>query len=163
MPCGNPQLLKLTNQNKPRGNNPCTNKLSNGRLPRHHLHPKKRNPNFPQTLAATMTLHGSRRRFRPPPATSTCTSHFPSPPSRQKTPISPATTNPQRILHASRTTCTIGTYTRELTIVDPDSREQPPPHHYTSHRAITATTPESTNHDSTAAALRSRILPPSSS
>jgi len=27
---------------------------------------QNRNPNFPQTLAATINLHGSRRRFRPP-------------------------------------------------------------------------------------------------
>ncbi|QCD83012.1 hypothetical protein DEO72_LG2g3354 [Vigna unguiculata] len=53
LPCGNPQLLKLANQNKPHGNNPCTNKLSNGRLPRHHLHLQNRNPNFPLTLVAS--------------------------------------------------------------------------------------------------------------
>ncbi|QCE15286.1 hypothetical protein DEO72_LG11g2295 [Vigna unguiculata] len=27
---------------------------------------QNRNPNFPQTLAATINLHGSRRHFRPP-------------------------------------------------------------------------------------------------
>jgi len=69
LPCGNLQLLKLANQNKSRGNNPCTNKLSNGRLPCHHLHLQNRNPNFPQTLADIMTLHGSRYRFRPPRGT----------------------------------------------------------------------------------------------
>jgi len=57
MPCGNPQLLKLANQNKPRGNNPCTKKLSNGRLPHQHPHLQNRNPTSPQTLPATMTHH----------------------------------------------------------------------------------------------------------
>jgi len=58
----------LANQNKPRGNNPCTNKLSNRRLSRHHLHLQNRNPNFPQTLAATMTTSRGSRHFHRQPS-----------------------------------------------------------------------------------------------
>jgi len=45
---------------------PCTSKLSNGRLPRHHLQLQNRNPNFPQTLAATMTHHCRQPPSAPP-------------------------------------------------------------------------------------------------
>jgi len=49
--------FKISQQEQATCHNPCTNKLSNGRLPCHHLHLQNRNPNFPQTLATTMTHH----------------------------------------------------------------------------------------------------------
>jgi len=63
MPYGNPHLLKLANQSKPRGNNPCTNKLSNGRLPRHHLHLFA--PSFSTTIAAPQHHHRDAIFFFP--------------------------------------------------------------------------------------------------
>jgi len=36
VPCGNPPLIELTNQKKPRGHNPCTCMWTNKVVPRHH-------------------------------------------------------------------------------------------------------------------------------
>jgi len=39
--------FKISQPEQATCHNPCTNKLSNGRVPRHHLHLQNRNPNFP--------------------------------------------------------------------------------------------------------------------
>jgi len=70
--CGNPPLIELTNQKKPRGHNPCTCMWTNKVVPRHHL------PSLPQSRNPSFTFHhgshhGSRRQpytLRLPPPSS---------------------------------------------------------------------------------------------
>ena len=63
--CGNPQLLKLANQDKPRGINPCKHICTNETLSRHHLPPSHTwNPIFSSpsiTMAAAILSNSCRK------------------------------------------------------------------------------------------------------